>query len=92
MLGSIPETTARDPLHYDAMVNDEMTTFYMENHYHCLERDDWDYFHVRARVPPVSRALRGLALVLCSHPAVPLPYPAVLAPASFQRRCAARPR
>ena len=64
---SIPETTARDPLHYDANVDDEMTTFYMENHYHCVERDDWDEFQVRARAPPVSRALRRLALVLCSR-------------------------
>ena len=38
---TIPETTARNPLDYNKSVNDEMTTFYMENHFHCLEKDDW---------------------------------------------------
>jgi len=44
--GTIPETTARNPLDFDAETDDEMTTFSMENHYHCLERDDWEHFHV----------------------------------------------
>jgi len=55
--GSITETDARNPLDY--VGDDEMYTHDMENHYHCLERDDWEMFQYDGFWPWTTKPIRS---------------------------------
>ena len=50
--GQIPATTARNPL--DHRGDDEMTSFWLEDHYHCMEVEDWEHFQVPEPLCPPS--------------------------------------